>query len=353
MNRILRDFLILVCLLIIIFFAVLGLGSALIPLLASFAGAYLFFPLIQKLEHQGINRRLLVVGIFLLFTFFSLLVTALFLPVLINESVNFVQTLPESTLKAIEKVQIILGGWGYSVNVSVDSLKSLFITHQSTISSGLIKGITTSLNLAFSGITSWLIAILNIFLVPLFFFYLIIDFEKISDNLVSMIPRSALPKMTYYLKVTDTVLSGYIRGQIMVALILSLIYSVGLSLIGLQFGLAIGICAGLLSIIPYVGFTIGLVSSIVMGLAHFDGIGTFVGIAIVFGFGQLLESFWITPKLVGDKVGLSPLATVLALIIGGNLLGFIGMLIAIPTVGIAKHIFLDLKTEYQNSDLYK
>lgn len=353
MNRILRDLLILFGLVVLLVLATVGLGSALIPLLASFGAAYLFFPLIQKLETKGIDRRILVTGIFTFFVVTTLLLLALVVPVLVNESISFIQELPTSTLKAVDKVNAMMSYFGYTTHFDLDWIMSVFQAHQGEISSSLLKGLTNGLNLAFSSMTTWLLAILNVFLIPLFFFYVVIDFEKISQDIQSLVPRSILPKMKYYLKVSDQVLSGYIRGQILVALILSAIYSIGLAIVDIRFGLVIGIVAGLLSIIPYVGFTTGFASALVMALANFESIGTVLGVVVVFSIGQILESFVITPKLVGNKVGLGPLATILSLIIGGNLLGFIGMLVAIPVAGIAKHIFIDLKKEYQSSDLYQ
>jgi len=179
------------------------------------------------------------------------------------------------------------------------------------------------------------------------------DFEKIANGLKSFVPPAYLPKLKHYAKLSNTVLSGYIRGQLMVALILGVLYAIGLSLVGLKFGLLIGLLAGLISIIPYAGFTIGFATALFVGLANFTGWGPIVGIAAVFTAVQALESTVITPNLVGDKVGLSAFATMLALIIGGNLFGLVGMIIAIPLAAIAKAILSELKEEYKKLEFYK
>jgi len=132
----------------------------------------------------------------------------------------------------------------------------------------------------------------------------------------------------------------------LVALILAVLYGGGLGIIGLKFGFLIGIVSGLLNIIPYAGFAIGLLSALVMSLAYFETILTPIGVIVVFVVVQLLESFLITPKLVGNKVGLSSLSTLLALIIGGNLFGTFGILIAIPLAAMTKKIVYELKSSY-------
>ena len=169
----------------------------------------------------------------------------------------------------------------------------------------------------------------------------------------SFVPKSFLPKLTHYLNLGNVVLSGYIRGQLMVALALSVLYATGLSMVGLKFGVLIGLLSGLISIIPYAGFSIGFVTAIVMGLAHYSGMGQIAGIITVFVVVQALEGILITPKLVGDKVGLSAFATILVLIIGGNLFGLMGMLMAIPFAAIIKSILKELKREYQQLDFYQ
>jgi predicted PurR-regulated permease PerM len=150
----------------------------------------------------------------------------------------------------------------------------------------------------------------------------------------------------------DNVLSGYIRGQLLVAAILSLLYGIGLAVVGLRFGFAIGFLAGWLSVIPYVGFSFGFLTSMMIGIANYQGVGQLMGVVAVFLVVQGLEGTVITPKLVGNKVGLSALATMLSLIIGGNLFGLVGMLIAIPVAGTLKIVLVDIKDEYTKLDFY-
>ncbi len=284
---------------------------------------------------------------------FSILIFSLVLPKLIIDGTLFLKELPNNSLKALHKVEILSEKIGYPIDLGRDSVGTYIRDHISEISGGLLKTISKALQSSFVGVSKWLITILNIFLIPLFFFYVINDYEKLSREIKSFIPKSILPKINHYMVLANTVLSGYIRGQLMVALVLGILYAIGLSIVRLKFGPLIGIFAGLISIIPYAGFSIGFTTALIVALANFSSIEQLFGILAVFLIIQIIEGIIITPKLVGDKVGLSAFATMLVLIIGGNLFGLIGMLMAIPIASIIKSIVKELKTEYQKSSLYK
>jgi predicted PurR-regulated permease PerM len=161
------------------------------------------------------------------------------------------------------------------------------------------------------------------------------------------------PRLNHYLTLSNRVLSGYIRGQLIVAFILGMLYSAGLMIVGLRFGLLIGIVTGFISIIPYAGFTLGFVAALMVAITHASGWGVIFGVIAVFLTVQALEGTVITPKFVGNQVGLSSLATLLALIVGGNVFGLTGIILAIPTAAVLKSILWDLKDEYQKLDIYQ
>ncbi|MEZ4742781.1 MAG: AI-2E family transporter [Bdellovibrionota bacterium] len=337
--------------LIFIFF-IWGLGQALIPLVGSFALAYLIFPLIVKLESKGIHRNHAVIGVctFILAAItISLFIT---IPILTSDLKNFTKELPLMTIKIIENLQGVLLGYGYELDLSKEAIQAFVEESFSKISANAIKDITLILKNIFSGVSTWLIGVLNLFLFPLFFVYVINDYEEISKSVNSYIPKKLKPKVKRQIELCNRVLNGYIRGQLMVAAILGLLYAIGLSLIGLKFGFLVGVLSGLISIIPYAGFTIGFISTILIAIAYSASIGTLAGIVGIFLLVQLLEGTIITPRLVGDKVGLNSLAAMLALIIGGNAFGIFGMILAIPIAAILKSILNDLKNEYQKLDIY-
>lgn len=353
MNTSLRTPLIIIALILLIGIAVVGLGSALIPLVISFGLAYLVFPLIKQLEERGLPRAYAVSGIFALTLSLIILILILVLPGLFEDGRAFLKELPQTATVALDKVDHLAEDMGFDIDVSQEGVKEFINLHISEISTDLVKTVTKSIRGTFSNIFKWLLSVLNLFLIPLFFFYVINDFERISTEIKSFIPPSANKKLSHYLSLSNRVLSGYIRGQLLVAGILSLLYGFGLWMVGLRFGFLIGFVSGLISVIPYAGLTLGITTALMMGFAYYEGLPSILGIIGVFVFVQTLEGFLITPKLVGDKVGLSALATILALIIGGNLLGLVGMLIAIPTAAVCKVILADLKKEYQALDVYK
>jgi predicted PurR-regulated permease PerM len=330
-----------------------GLGDTLFPLLVSFMAAYLSFPLVKKLEARNIGRRQAVLALFSALLIGFVLVLVLIVPGLIREVREFVTELPQSTARAIETVENLALRLGFELNLSNQGIRDLISNHIAGISGALVENVTKGIGMAFSGVTGWLLAILNLFLLPLFFFYVINDYEKISKEIKSFTPKSARPKLLHYVSLGNRVLNGYIRGQIIVALVLGLLYGTGLSILGLKFGFLIGLLSGFLNLIPYAGFVIGLTTALVIGFANFSGMNFIFGIILVYAIIQALESFVITPKIVGDKVGLSAFATMLALIIGGNLMGLTGMLIAIPTAAILKSVLAELKKEYQLLGLYQ
>jgi predicted PurR-regulated permease PerM len=349
----LRAVLIVASILGIFAIVLVGLGSALVPLLIAFGLAYLLFPLIKKIEAFGIKRHYTVASVFFAISILIFTLLLVFVPGMFSDAKGFIHELPENSGKFVEKIETLASEYGYRLDFSKEGMKAFILEHTSDISGDLLKGISSTIKGLFTNAFHWFLAILNLFLIPLFFFYVINDFEKLTSGLKSYVPPIVLPKITHYLKLGNQVLSGYIRGQLMVAAILSLFYGVGLSIVGLKFGFLIGFISGLISIIPYAGFTLGFLTSMMIGFANFNGFGTIVGILIVFSIVQALEGTVITPKLVGNKVGLSAFATMLALIVGGNLFGLVGMLIAIPLTAVLKTILIDLKREYHGLEMFK
>ena len=353
MNKHLKTISIVCALFAILFLLLFGLGSALAPLVFSFGLAYLILPLIKKMESKGVSRSLAVSLLLLLIFITATLVLAIAVPKLISDSKELSRNLPHIAASALTKIETLSSNYGFEIDFSKENIIHFIEQNRESLQSKVSTGGTKLIKSFFSGVTNWILALLNLFLIPLFFFYIINDFEKITSQIKSFIPTSMLPRLSRYSNLSNTVLSGYIRGQLMVALLLGSLYAFGLTVIDLKFGFLIGIISGLISIIPYAGLSIGLSLALLVGFANFTGPGSIVGILVVFIIVQALEGTIITPKLVGDKVGLSALTTMLALIIGGNLMGVSGMVLAIPIAAIAKSVLSDLKKEYQDLEFYK
>ena len=325
-----------------------GLGGALVPLLIAFGLAYLNYPLIRAMEKRGLARHYAVSGVFALITVVLVILLILVIPGLVEDTKRFLNELPQTSAVAIDKVEQISTQFGFPIEISKQGLKEFLTEHASDISGDFLKSSSLFLGGIFSNFFSALLAILNLFLIPLFFFHLINRYESLLGSVYDLVPQPWRRQFSRYIQLANTVLTGYIRGQLLVALILAFLYAIGLSAIGLQFGILIGLATGLLSVIPYVGSILGFCAAMAIALANYSGFGSISLVILVFVIVQALEGIVITPKLVGDKVGLSALSTMLALIIGGNLFGVAGMIIAIPMAAILKNVLLDLKREYRS-----
>ncbi|MCE5299638.1 MAG: AI-2E family transporter [Spirochaetia bacterium] len=334
------------CFAVVAVIITIGLGYALQPLLIAFGLSYLVFPLIIRLEKRGLNRIISVTLMFLFMAGALVFSVMAVMPKLAEETGSFLRELPENSVRALKMLENFAGQAGIELNLSKRGVDGLIKEQLTQLSADAISRLTGTVSGLFSNVIKWLLAILNIFLVPLFFFFLIIDYEKLKREIKSYIPVKYLPLARDYMGRINRILSGYIRGKLVVAVILGLLYGLGLHLIGLKFGFVIGFAAGVLSIIPYVGSFIGFIAAVIMGLAYYKGVGLLVWIGVVFTIAQLLETYIITPRLVGESVGLNAFITILAIIIGGNLMGVMGIFIAIPVAAILQEILVDLRREY-------
>jgi predicted PurR-regulated permease PerM len=158
--------------------------------------------------------------------------------------------------------------------------------------------------------------------------------------------------VTSIAKEVDSLLAQYLRGQLLVMLLLAAYYSVGLAVAGFDVALPVGLLTGLLVFIPYIGFSVGLLLAIVAAVLQFDTAHGLIAVAIVYGLGQFIESFYLTPRLVGERIGLHPLAVIFALLAFGQLFGFVGVLLALPASAILLVVFGRLRRHYLNSSFY-
>jgi predicted PurR-regulated permease PerM len=336
----------------ILLFATLTLSKSLSPLILSFFCAYLLFPLVRRLEKYRVRRKIAVVVVFVLFLGIATSLIMRAIPWITTDLKIFFNSLPNQIDAAIHLLETQLQNFG--IPVALDRYSIIHLTQKVSekISLSFFGKITAGVLGTFSGLISTILIIFNLFLFPLFFYYVIADYEKIAAKVGSLIPRFWVDPLRSFHQRANRVLSGYLRGQVIVSTILTVLYGTGLSLIGLPFGFAIGIIAGVLSIIPYVGFFVGLGLALIMVLAQYSHVLA-ISVLVVFGIVQFLEGFVITPKIVGSKVGLGPLSTIIALIIGGNVLGFVGLLIAIPATGILRLVVEDGIDYYQETSFYK
>jgi predicted PurR-regulated permease PerM len=196
--------------------------------------------------------------------------------------------------------------------------------------------------------------VVNLLLLPILAFYFLRDWDLLVERVRSLIPRNHVATITQLARESNDVLGAFIRGQFLVMIALGVIYAGGMTLVGLNLGLLIGIIAGLISFIPYLGATTGILMAVIAALVQAQGfdLQLLLLIGVVFTVGQLLESYVLTPRIVGDKIGLHPVVVIFAVMAGGQLFGFLGMLLALPVAAVSNVLLRYAHQRYRESELY-
>ena len=311
------------------------LKGALVPLALAWLFAYLLYPLTLWLQSKKIGKKTAIWSVYLGTVFLLGLIVFWVVPRLIFEGILFLQHLPVILKSMLDQIQSFILGLKIP-GLEASHLKALFQRQIATVSFGTASGFSAVINDMGSQLLDVLLSVANYALFPIFFYYFLSDFEQLHSFFISWIPGVWKQKVTGFLEITSRVLSGYVRGQIMVACVLAVLYGLGLSLVGLKYGAVIGIITGLLNVVPYFGFAVGIFSGGLIALFSGHGLSHLLLVLSVFLVVQMLESFVLTPRIVGYQVGLNPFLAMIALIVGGNCLGFFGMLIAIPVAAILK-----------------
>lgn len=326
------------------------LGPVLTPFVISMVLAYLGDPLADKLEERGLSRSLSVTLVFVVIFAVVAGLLLFVIPMLIHQVKLVLHLLPvwEEWLRTNLLPQVL-------EYIDFDPVLLDFSELTRKLASQWQKagGIVAQLGITFSRSSLAVIGFfVNLFLVPVVTFYLLRDWDKMMADLRAMMPRNVEPVIMGLVRECDEVLGAFLKGQLMVMAALGGIYSVGLSLLGLQFAVLIGMIAGLVSIIPYMGFVVGFAAAMIVAFFQFDSYTGMLMVTVVFMVGQALEGWLLTPWLVGDKIGLHPVAVIFALMAGGQLFGFVGMLIALPMAAIIMVLLRHLHQNYKTSDLY-
>lgn len=341
------------------FFIIIGLISAglvylLSPILTPFLIAalisYLMAPVVDKLTSWHVPRIMSVIIVFL--CLLAVIVVLLFtlIPLIQKQIMALIETIPQ----AITWFQTTVFPWvdktfNIQANINVETIKSTLMENWSKASDVA----TWALKTIFQSSRTLIEWITGLLLIPVVTFYLLRDWDHILNNVRSLLPRHIEPTFVKIVKECDAVLSSFFRGQLLVMLSLGVIYSIGLTVIGLKIGLIIGAISGLVSIVPYLGFIVGIVSASIAAYAQFGTVTSIFLVVIVYAIGQALESTVLTPKLVGNRIGLHPVAVIFAVLAGGTLFGFFGVLLALPTAAVIMVWLRYLNQSYRHSRLYK
>ena len=328
------------------------LSDILLPFVAGIAVAYFLDPLVDRLERRRFGRDWATVLVLFLFFLSLLLVALLLVPVLHSQIVGLMQRLPSTIAGLRESVLPILQDAALRFGFDVDGARSALqdvAKDSANFIVGLLKS-TLSGGLALFNLLSLLL------ITPIVAFYILRDFDLMTAKIGSLLPREHAPTIRRLMSEIDTVLASFVRGQGTVCLILGAFYAVGLSLVGLDFGLIIGLLSGLVSFVPFVGVAVGLILSMMTALAQYLPDGDYLRIALVaaiFLIGQVMEGNFLTPRLLGERVGLHPVWIMFALLAGGALFGFVGVMIAVPVAASAGVMVRYGIEQYLDSRLYR
>jgi predicted PurR-regulated permease PerM len=330
------------------------LQPVLTPFLVGMGIAYLADPFADRLEAKGWSRTMATVIVFLILTLIFVAMIIGIVPLLVKQIQTLVQMLPhieiwynatllpwlQSALGLdVKSMQLDLVSEGLSERLSAEWKQA------GGVISTVVKYATQS------GI-SLISAFGSMAMVPVVAFYLLRDFDLLTAKIKALLPLNVQPRVSAWAHESNEVLAAFMRGQLLVMLSLGVIYALGLGFVGLNYALLIGVLAGLASIVPYLGFVIGIAVAMVIAFFQFDSYLPLALVLVVFCVGQMVESFVLTPLLVGDRIGLHPVAVIFSILAGGQLFGFMGILLALPFAAVIMVLLRHLHTGYINSPLY-
>jgi predicted PurR-regulated permease PerM len=327
------------------------LKGALTPLATALVIAYLFDPLIDRFEARGISRAA-AIGILLVFVAAALFGVALVLiPAMQRDVAALSERLPSYLERGLSALDPRLErDFGVRLPRSFHDAIARLRTGELQLPLDSLRGLLERL---LHGITGTAGALISMLIIPVLAYYLLIEFDHIRFAVLDLVPYAYQPRVASEAARIDALISGFIRGQLTVCLILAGLYAAGFALIGIDLAIVIGVASGLLAIIPYLGGTVAIVSAVVMALLQF-GVGG--ELALVVGWYlvvQGLETLVLTPKIVGKSLGMHPVTVIVALMIGGDLLGFLGLLIAVPVAAVVQVFAQELVSRYRESRFYR
>lgn len=330
------------------------LGPVLSPFLIAAVLAYIGSPIVDSLSKIQLGKFTLgrsTSSILVILMMIASLILLIFIivPVFQQEFLLFIQRLPKFIITSKAIVEPWLASHvGVSLNIDAAQIQSIFSQNWKAASQYIAK-ILLSISTQGLAIIGWLG---NVILMTMVLFYLLRDWHQFISQIAKLIPRRFIATSSKIFSEIDVVLAGFLRGQLSVMVAMSAFYAIGLWLVGLDLALPIGIVTGLLGFVPYLGFGLGLILAIFAGALQFASFGDISLVLLVFAIGQVLESFILTPTLVGERIGLHPVTVLFALIACGQLFGFVGILFALP---ISAAIAVGLKhaqMRYLASDEY-
>jgi predicted PurR-regulated permease PerM len=329
------------------------LAPVLAPFVIAAVLAYVLHPLVLKLEGLAGKRLPRAMAVVLVEAVALLALMGLLLllvPILVREWPLLQQQLPLLLDRVGEFINPLLAQLGLNISLDFAELRNHLVTYLGANRGDWWAPLMSSLKLG--GSVALAMAGYAV-LVPVALFYMLHDWTRLVNSVVVLVPPSWRERFDSFMHDCDQVLGEYLRGQLLVMLALAVFYTTGLWLFGLDLALPIGVFTGLAVFVPYLGFGLGLVLALLAGLLQFASAQALVMVAVVYGLGQLLESFVLTPRMVGERIGLHPLAVILSLMAFGQVFGFVGVLMALPASAVLLVGLRRLRHQYLQSDLYQ
>ncbi len=337
---------------VLLLLALLRLGAVLTPFVVAGVLAYALTPLVDWLDRVGrgfVPRALAVLLVELVLIVLLLGLLLLVVPILSKDIPLMREQIPLLLDRVVGWRAPLLAQVGVKFSLDVASIKALAVNYLSGNAETAFASLLSSIKVGGSVAVA---VIGNAVLIPVALFYLLMDWDRFVSQVVALVPPHFRQAFDSFRIECNTVLGQYLRGQLLVMLTLAFYYSIGLTLFGLELALPVGIFTGLAVFVPYVGFGLGLVLATLAGLLQFASLKAIVMVAVVYGIGQVIEGFFLTPRLVGERIGLHPLVVIFALLAFGQLFGFVGVLVALPASALLLVAVRRVRASYLASRLY-
>jgi predicted PurR-regulated permease PerM len=325
------------------------LGPVLTPFIVAAVLAYVLHPAVEALASRRVPRILAVVIVEVLAILALLAVVLLIIPVIAKELPRLKEQIPLLAERANTSVVPWLAQFGINISLDPANIKAFLLK---TLDANLEDWAATLLSSARIGGSMLLAFVGNAILMPVVLFYLLIDWPNLVQRAQALVPPRLREAAFGFLDECDVVLGQYLRGQMLVMGVLAVYFSAALAIAGFDLALPLGVFTGLAFFIPYLGFGLGLVLALLAGVLQFGGWYGVIAVAVIYGAGQVGESLFLTPRLVGERIGLNPLAVIFALLAFGHLFGFIGVLIALPVSAVLLVALRRAQAAYLSSRLF-
>jgi predicted PurR-regulated permease PerM len=277
----------------------------------------------------------------------------LLIPTVSHEISNTASKLPQYTEATKNKLAPWIHNWMSTHPEAMQEAQKYFDNNIKPAIPRIISPVLAGLAMMFTSLAGFVVMMLNLLLVPVLAFYLLLDFPQMKEKALQMLPPRYQGRVTHWFNEADEALSQYLRGQLSVAIALGIIYAIGLLILDVPLAIPVGLLAGLGNMIPYLGFILGIMASMILSFLDNQEWQRLIWIIALFIFAQVNEGTWLSPLLVGKRTGLHPVVIMLSLVIGGTLFGFMGMLLAVPIVSVAVVFFKAAYETYLTSSWYQ